>query len=452
MKVTVSKDFGTNRKAILPLVPEPMTVLKKEDLAQVNLLSDPADANLVKVKFAFKILKGGNGETARDVIQWFINVERAFTGLNSNNGLLRYQMIQQFAAGSALSGFNHNALVLAAPARATLVATAQAAVNRDDGTNVARAQGLNDHLAAMQALTNETVLAQNVGAGIVTTALHALTTILLPTKILQRVKRYLRREARKPIDMGVREHLMHISRINTQEIPRLPPHFNATQSLSDDEIVDILLFGTPKSWQREMDRQGVDPLSSTPHDVVAFMERIEMLEDFDGDRKTTKVVPSKGKKKSGYTKGNSDADGSKYCMLHGNNNTHDTLECKTLMAQAKKLKGNNGANKKGKGGNKSWKNKAKDKTDDSKKELAALIKKATEVIKKSELNAIEPVKKHKVNWPSEEEELCALDAELKDFNYEDLDKMDLKGESEDKKEEGEIDLSALEEVSNEVSV
>jgi len=186
---------------------------------------------------------------------------------------------------------------------------------------------------------------------------------------------------------------------------------------------------------------------------VTFMERIEMSEDFDSDKKTTKVAPGKGKKKSGYAKANSDADGSKHCMLHGNNNTHDTPECKTLMAQAKKLKGNNGANQKGKGGsNKSWKNKAKDVTGDSKKELAALIKKATEVIKKGELNAIEPVKKRKVNWPSAEEELCALDVELKDFNYKDLNKMDLKGESKDEKEEGELDLSASEEVSDEVSV
>jgi len=70
------------------------------------------------------------------------------------------------------------------------------------------------------------------------------------------------------------------------------------------------------------------------------------------------------------------------------------------------------------------------------------MKKATEVIKKGELNAIEPVKKRKVNWPtSEEEELCALNAKLKDFNYKDLDKMDLKEESEDKKEEGEMDGS-----------
>jgi len=149
----------------------------------------------------------------------------------------------------------------------------------------------------------------------------------------------LRREARKPVDMGVREHLMHILRINSQEIPRLPPHFNATQMLSDDEIVDILLFGTPKSWQQEMGHQGLDPLASAPHDAAAFIERIEMPGDFDRDKKTTKVVPGKSKKTSGYAKGNSDADGSKHCMLHGNNNTHDASECKTLMAQAKKLVG-----------------------------------------------------------------------------------------------------------------
>jgi len=121
-----------------------------------------------------------------------------------------------------------------------------------------------------------------------------------------------------------------------------------------------------------------------------------------------------------HNKGSLGANGSNHCMLHGNNNTNDTSECKTLTAQAKKLEGNNSANQKGKGGNKSWKNNTKDKTNDSKKELAALIKKATEVIKKGKLNAIERVKKGKIKWPSEEEELCALDAELKNFNYEDL--------------------------------
>jgi len=141
MNISVSKDFGNNRKHVLPLVPEPTVLIKKEDLAQVDLLNDPTDVNSTKVKFAFKILKGGHGEVSREIIQWFVNVERAFTGLNSNNWLLRCQMIQQFACGSAPSGFNSNVLSLATRAGAQLVATTQAEVNRDNGTNAARAQG-----------------------------------------------------------------------------------------------------------------------------------------------------------------------------------------------------------------------------------------------------------------------------------------------------------------------
>jgi len=372
------------------------------------------------------------------------------------------QMMQQFARGSALSGFNAVVLTLVPAVHAQQVALATTAVDADDNTNIARRGRLVAHRDAMVALTDDTVLGlAGIGIGIVKTALQELASILLPNKILQRVKRYLRREARKPVDMSVKAHLMHVIHIDNQEIPRLPPNFNNAQCLGDDEIVDILLFGAPKSWQGEMDCQGFDPLTHTPHEVVQFMERIEMSEDFDGDKKTTNVAKNnnEGKKKSNFNKGSSDADGSKHCMLHGNNNTHDTSECKTLMAQAKKLKGNNGANQKGKGGNKSWKNKAKDKTDDSKKELAALVKKATQLIKQQEPNTIElkkkdePVKKRKVKWPSaedlkDEQVLDTFDAELKDFNYGDLERLEIKDGSDNEKEDGEMDIS----VSNEISV
>jgi len=304
MKVSVSKDFGNNRKPVLPLVPEPTVLIEREDLAQVDLLSDPTDPNSTKVKFAFKILKGGHGEAAREIIQWCVNVERAFTGLINNNGLLHHQMIQQFACGSAPSRFNSNALAPATPARLHLVATAQVAANRDDGANAARAQGLADHLADVQALTNKTVPAiANARTDVVTTALRQLATVLLPAKILQRAKRHLRREARKLVDVTVRECLMHVIRINTQEIPRLPPHFNNAQMLSDDKIVDILPFGTPKSWQREMDRQGLGPLASAPNDTALFMERIEMSEDFDGDKKVAAVLKKGNNKNKSNNKG-----------------------------------------------------------------------------------------------------------------------------------------------------
>ena len=466
MKITATKDFGNtkNNKIVLPLVPEPTeTVTKKEDLATVDLYSDPTDTDSTKVRFAFKTLNG-TAESPRDLIDWRKNVDRAFTGLNSNTGLLQHQMMQQFCRGTALSTYNSNVNQLYRNGKASDVAAAQLAVDNYVGGDPNVVANLAQALTDAGNKTKEAYLSDaGDGEYMVTSALNQMMTGFLPNKVLQRVKRYLRREARKPFDMNIKSYYMNITRINSEEIPKLPPKFDETQSLAEDEIVDILLYGTPKSWQKEMDRQGFDPLGHTPMEVVAFMERIEASEEFDSDKKTTKVAASnKGKKKANDSNG---SKGSHHCMLHGNNNTHDTSECKTLQAQAKKLKGNNGgSNKNGKSNNnKSWKNKAKDDTDDSKKELAALVKKATQLIKQQELNAIEltrkvePVKKRKVKWPSAEELkgeqlLDSFDAELKDFNYGDLEQLDLKEGSDDEKEDGEMDISTTDEVSDEVSV
>ena len=152
----------------------------------------------------------------------------------------------------------------------------------DDGTNEAR---LRAELAAIGARTEEQYLAVvNTGHVIVTKAINALLTTLMPNKIVRRIKRYLRREARKPLGMKVKSYLLHINCINFEEIPQLPPNLNDAQSLSANEISDIR---TPKSWQREMDRQGFDPMASATQQIVQFMERIEMSEDFDGDANRT---------------------------------------------------------------------------------------------------------------------------------------------------------------------
>jgi len=373
--------------------------------------------------------------------------------------------MQQFCRWTVLSTYNSNVNQLYRNGKAADTAAAQLAVNNYQGANPNVVANL---AQALMDATNKTKDAYLTNAGdgeyIVTSALNQLMTGLLPNKALQRVKRYLWHKARKPFDMNIKSYYMNITRINSEEIPKLPPKFDETQSLlvAEDEIVDIPLYETSKSWQKEMDRQGFDPLGHTPMEVVAFMEWIEASEEYDSDKKTTKVATSnKGKKKSSNSNG---LKGSHHCMLHGSNNTHDTSECKTLQAQAKKLKGNNGgSNKNGKSHNKSWKNRAKDETDDSKKELAALVKKATQLIKQQELNAIEltrkvsPMKKRKVKWPStedlkEEQVLDSFDAELKDFNYGNLEQLGSKEGSDDEKEDGEMDISVSDEVSNEVSV
>ena len=60
MKVVVAKEFGnTSKKPLLPLVPEPTEILRKEELTTIELRSVPTDPNSAKVKFTFKMLEGG---------------------------------------------------------------------------------------------------------------------------------------------------------------------------------------------------------------------------------------------------------------------------------------------------------------------------------------------------------------------------------------------------------
>jgi hypothetical protein len=439
MKITASKDFGTAKKPLLPLVPEPTKIVRKEDLTSFEIRTVPTDGNSTKVKLTFKVLHGS--ESTREIIQWRTNVDRALVGLNSTTGTDQHHMMQQFARGTALSTYNANVASTFNSTKDMLAKHKQTQIDEDARDNAGgNAAALRAELATINAYTQTDVLAlAQSGPVVVVAAINLTMANLMPTKILQRVKRYLRREARKPVDMTVRQYLMHVLRINGEEIPRLPPNFDATQSLSDDEIADILLFGTPKSWQREMDRQGFDPMTASPSEVVDFMEQIETSEDFDGDKK---VVTPNSKKSSGTknkaSNGNSESNDSKYCMLHGKNNTHNTDECKTLKADVKKRKGNDSNGSK----NKTWKNSKDNSADASKKELAALTKKLEKLSKKVDLNAIEkkePVRKRKVNYPTASDEeaemdLAAIDAELKNFNYGDLDQMDIK-------EDGEISVT-----------
>jgi len=228
----------------------------------------------------------------------------------------------------------------------------------------------------------------------------------------------------------------------------LPPNFNIAQSLSADEITNILLYRTPKSWQREMDHQDFDPMAKTTQEIVKFMENTKMFENFDADAKK-KIAQSAGDAKKGngkkVTKKNNSTSGQKFCLLHGNNNTHTTDECNTLKARANKLEGNTGRNTgkaKGKGKNKNWNNKSKDETNKSKGELAAFVKKAVKDGFKQELKSID--KKRKSNSNDDSMDLHDVDIELQEFNYDDMEKLVIKDPK-----DGEVDNASI---STDVSV
>ena len=228
----------------------------------------------------------------------------------------------------------------------------------------------------------------------------------------------MRRDMRKPPEMKVRQYYQALTRINGSELLNLPP-FNPNQNLSDDEMIDVLLFGTPKSWQAEMDRQGFDPVLSAPSAVVEFMENIEAAEAATF-KPTEKKLKTSGKGKKGHDKSydKSEKKPTNYCKHHGYNWTHDTENCKVLK------------NKAGSGGskNKSWTRKADESKFSSKKELAALINKTVDKKVKKQLAAVGK-KRKTADSDTEEDGECFLLQELtKDldgFNYEDMEKLSL---------------------------
>jgi hypothetical protein len=222
---------------------------------------------------------------------------------------------------------------------------------------------------------------------------------------------------RKPIEMSVREFFNHLVHINAMELPKLPP-FQADQSLAEDELIDILLFAFPKSWQGEMERQGFDPITRSPTDVMKFCERLESADALEG--KFQKVA--KDGKTNGKNKPNKKAkasDGEKYCHFHGKGN-HNSNDCKTLKAMAESAKKGKSGNNSGKShGNKTWNKKADDAKKESAKELSALIRKQI----RAELNAIEvddsDNESAKRKADSDDEEVNAV--EMANFDFDNLD-------------------------------
>ena len=124
----------------------------------------------------------------------------------------------------------------------------------------------------------------------------------------------------------------------------LPPLHDAAQSLTEDEVIDILIYATPSSWQCEMEHQGFDPYVHDIVNAIDFAEQIEAAESKDQNSSPSKAHNNKSsfKKKSGYKSGRSpektgNSEGF-HCLHHGPNRTHDTNDCIFLQNQSKRAK------------------------------------------------------------------------------------------------------------------
>ena len=395
----------TKNSGLLSLIPEAKVPLNKSNSVELMLMTDPANpATSAKYKMLQLVLR--EGVDIRAVLTWKRDMGRIFDGLDLDTAMKRHKMVENLLADTANALYVTHVATLAT-ARRLAASIAAETHHAGDGEAI-----------LLEELDAHTEIAD------IDDAIEFMITELLPRRILARIKRYLRRECRKPADIKVKIYLQHLLRMNYIELENLPPFAN-NQSLSEDELLDIILFGTPKSWQKEMERQGFDPMNQTLAEVVDFMERIEASEDYDNKPASKDKSQDKSKGK-GKGKPYTPNGGDKTCLIHGKC-AHSSNECTVLQDLAKQKKGrvDGYSPNRDSSNNKTWKKKAYDGNNKSKKDLAAFVKKAVKNGVQKELSD----KKRKASV--EELDLNALENELKDFNYTDDMLEDLNIDSDD---------------------
>ena len=96
--------------------------------------------------------------------------------------------------------------------------------------------------------------------------------------------------------MTTQDYVARISEMNSY-LPLFPPVATRTapEKLPDDEIVNLLEFEVPNSWQKAMILQDFDPLQKTVREFIQFCKKLEQVEHTDGS------VPMKNPAKKGGT-------------------------------------------------------------------------------------------------------------------------------------------------------
>ena len=402
---------------LLPLVPITQNELDKTSSVVYPLYSNPADTNSTTHKVTVRRLNGN--EDVRTMIEWSKDGNKVLNGLaiTADN-----QCAQAVTVCLSMMDGRVSALFSCRCERfkeLRMQQRAKTAYDNAAGDDAAKQ-------AAKDAIINAGVeVDDNKRLNHIRPALNDTLTALMPKKVLARCKRHLRRHCRKPRDMKIREYCHLVSMMNAQEFTHLPP-WKANQQLPDEEILDIILFGIRKSWEKEMDRQGFDPLDRSLADVIAKLEDIESAEGFDAE--ATKVPAKTTKKKSPPKPSNESNQGNnkKHCLYHGWGG-HTTDECDKLKQQVKKLKADNNnnnssngkkdANTKKSGGD--WKKKA----EQAKKEGDGFAMTMNKIVQKAVKSAIKSNKRRSRD-DSSEGSLAAFDKmEVEGFDYDQMENL-----------------------------
>ena len=302
---------GQSKRYVTPVIQFERPKAKdydKSEILEFKLRSNPNDEHSTTYSLSIPYFKSG---TPEELLVLIDSIQKVFVGQHATTGPQRYALVKWVLKGEALTVFEQ--------------AAAEAG--------------------------NETLENLNL-------VLRSLKTHFFPCKALSTQKRYMRRFLRKPREMNIREFMARLTEINGY-LKQFPPE-EANQELPADELMDIAEYAVPATWQRQMMVQGFDAIVHTPGDFVEFCERLEHIENMEKPKAMKSQADQKGGKKGGLSRAKSSAGGNnpkengnrkrmfsrtgKWCEYHLTD-SHDTSECKVVLAQIKRMRLVQDANK-----------------------------------------------------------------------------------------------------------
>ena len=255
---------------------------------------------MLRIKRRIKVLD--NPTRVLDVLKAREAIKEGLVGNHITQGPNQYRYTRSFLAGEALRVFNEKA----------------------------------------RSHTGETVANLNL-------TMNELVTFFTPRECLSKQKRYIRYAMRKPYDITTRQYIGSVRNLNERCV-EMPPHFNATQKLTETELVDIVADRAPKSHKKELVSDGFNPETATLDEFVETCERAETNEAIDHGARSSTQRRSKtdyysddSRKKSRHPRERDSRSKTTkkskkeafYCRYHKANDSHDTTDCKVINGREK---------------------------------------------------------------------------------------------------------------------
>ena len=267
--------------------------ISKTDMSirEMEMRTDPTNDASPRIKRRFKPLD--NPETVLEVLRGILVIKEGVIGNNVTTGPLQYQYWRTCLDGTALNKFNEFA---------TQIGTETTA-----------------HLILVE---------------------RRFVAFFAPREVLNSQTRYIRHYMRKPYDVSTRRYVGAVNTLNNA-LEQLPPSFDASQKILDQDMMDILASNAPKSHKELMTDQGFDPQTATTDQFVEICERAECKEALrtkhdrnrSEDDSSEDERPSKKSNKKRTSVPYKAKRAPYFCKEHGPNTTHDSKDCKVLSGK-----------------------------------------------------------------------------------------------------------------------